>query len=760
MSDTSRAVFLSYASHDAEAARRICDALRAAGVEVWFDQSELRGGDAWDAKIRKQIKECALFVPVISANTQARAEGYFRLEWKLAADRSHLIARDHPFLVPVVIDDTPNGSARVPEEFHAVQWTRVRPTEPIGAFCRQVRTLLGESANAPSASGQASPRPASVRPVKVRRAGGSRWPWLALAAVLAVLSVAMWRPWQKSGTSMAPSGEGALPADKSIAVLPFANLSPDHDNEFFADGIHEDLLTNLQNIRELRVVSRTSVLGFRGTTKKINDIARELNVAYVLSGSVRRDGNTVRVSAQLINARTDAQLWSPQPYDRDLSATGVFKIQSEIAQSIATALRTQLSPQEKNLIDQRPTENLAAYDLYLKSRALVSAPTLAAAAELLEEAVRLDPSFALAWARLSRVHGLLYSNRQDYSPARLEKVKAAIDTAVKLSPNHPEVLHSLGRYYYAGFFDFGRALEYYEQVARMQPNNADIWHSIGAVHRRQGRWRECVADFRRGVELDPGDTGNAIQLARTLQAGRRYDEARLEYQRLSRRLGPESVSGAFDAAVVSFQATGSVAEVNAFFAQLTPQQLVERVGQRKFWAATTGNFSEYFRLEESASVAASDEAGGLIGSTMSALMPALILAAQGDLAAARARLPDARARLEREPLNPRVWARVGMVAALRGEKEEAQRCARRAVELMPESKDAFSGMAYAASWAFVLAWTGDKDRAIAEYSRLLRLPFSGLNVHEMKRDPTYHPLRGDPRFEALLNDSKNNAPLF
>jgi tetratricopeptide (TPR) repeat protein len=428
----------------------------------------------------------------------------------------------------------------------------------------------------------------------------------------------------------------------------------------------------------------------------------------------------------------------------------------------AEALRAQLSPQEKILIEQRPTENLAAYDLYLKSRALAGSALPAAQARL-EEAVRLDPGFALAWARLSRVHGLIYSNRYDTSPARLEKIKTAIDTAVKLAPSHPEVLHSLGRYYYAGFFDYRRALEYYEQVARMQPNNGDIWHSIGAVHRRQGHWAECVADFRRGVQLDPGDTGNAFQLARTLMVGRRYDEARLEFRRVVSRLG-EKTAAAFELARVSFQATGSVAEMNAFLAQFkdTPEEYRVALPLRKAWATLTGDFPEFANLERRSAADPNDEPTnfGQATATQQILAPALVRAAQGDRDGAQARLPELRSRLEREPLNPALWSRLGMVEALRGNKDEAFHSVQKAVALATANADATSGAVYGSSLAFVHAWTGDKDRAIAEYSRLLRLPFSGLNVHEMKRDPTYHPLRGDPRFEALLNDPKNNAPLF
>jgi len=359
-----KAVFLSYASQDADAARKICDALRAAGVEVWFDQSELRGGDAWDAKIRKQIKECALFVPVISANTQARAEGYFRLEWKLAADRSHLIAHDHPFLVPVVIDETANASARVPAEFHGVQWTRLLQGATTAAFCARVADLLGGEESTPLAA----PSRRAVTPrLTAKTAPRARWLVPTAIGVIVVVGLGVWRPWRNSNAlnpahvpaAPAPSQAAAVaPAlgPKSIAVLPFGNLSPDKDNEYFTDGIHEDVLGQLLNIRELHVISRTSVMSYRGTAKRVGEIARELGVAFILEGTVRRANSVVRVSAQLIDARTDTPVWSMPPIDRELTTAAIFKIQLEIAQSIAGALRTKLSPQERKLLEQRPTE--------------------------------------------------------------------------------------------------------------------------------------------------------------------------------------------------------------------------------------------------------------------------------------------------------------------------------------------------------------------------------------------------------------------
>ena len=317
MSDSTKAVFLSYASQDAEAARRIADALRAVGVEVWFDQNELVGGDAWDAKIRGQIGSCALFVPLISANTQARQEGYFRLEWKLAEDRSHLMAKGKAFIVPVSIDATTERGAFVPDAFTAVQWTKLPGGETSAAFVARVQKLLaGPGAAVVGATAVSAPSSAAAPAAK---AGLPLWVTAALGVVvLGLVAFVFMRPSAKEAASATkpvaetktasappasnlppPTSAVPLAPAKSIAVLPFANMSPDKDNEFFADGVHEDVITNLAKIRDLKVISRTSVLAYRDpASRNLKKIAAELGVATVLEGSVRRVGTKVRVTAQ------------------------------------------------------------------------------------------------------------------------------------------------------------------------------------------------------------------------------------------------------------------------------------------------------------------------------------------------------------------------------------------------------------------------------------------------------------------------------
>jgi TolB-like protein len=459
---STRGVFLSYAREDTEAAKRIADALRGFGVEVWFDQSELRGGDAWDSKIKSQIRECSLFVAIISSNTQARGEGYFRREWKLAIERTHDMAAGIPFLIPLVVDQTPESKALVPEEFMKFQWTRLPDGIPTAQFVERVKRLtekpLSVVEDIPSPRPAVAPSPAASPAKK----GVPGWAW-GLGAGFVVAIAAFFLTRHKAEPPAAPDARAeakpesrpAEPApaadakvgEKSIAVLPFANMSDEKDNAFFTDGIQEDILTNLALVHELRVVSRTSVQRYRDTTKPISQIASELGVAYILEGSVRRSGNKVRVTGQLIQAATDQHVWA-KAYDRDM--TDIFAIQSELSQAIASELKAALSPEEKAQLDRQPTQNTAAYDLYLRARSMDDISDLHKREQILEKALALDPSFARAWGDLADEYAEDAFDEHEGMDSLLAKAKAAIDKAVQLAPDDPGVISSLGTFYYYG----------------------------------------------------------------------------------------------------------------------------------------------------------------------------------------------------------------------------------------------------------------------------------------------------------------------
>ncbi|MSU50707.1 MAG: TIR domain-containing protein [Opitutus sp.] len=386
--DAKRAVFLSYASLDAEAAKRICVALRAAGIEVWFDQSELVGGDAWDAKIRGQIGDCVLFIPLVSANTQARREGYFRLEWKLADERTHLMAEGTPFILPVTIDASNERGALVPKSFLAVQWTKLPGGETTAAFGERVRSLLSGvsamEAGKPAQAGKTSPvqRDEGVAsPVQVGRALRARRIAFAFAVAILVTVVGWWIVHSRSPTattaeaaarrSAPPTSEISaaakppldLAAAKSIAVLPFENLSPEKADEIFADGMHDEVISALTKIRDLTVIARSSVLGYRKIEgRNLRQIAAELKVAHVLEGRVRRMGSQIKVTVELIEVGTGKLLWA-NPYTEEL--TNAFTIQSKLADAITTALKATFSPEEKSRIDRQFTKDPVAYELFL-----------------------------------------------------------------------------------------------------------------------------------------------------------------------------------------------------------------------------------------------------------------------------------------------------------------------------------------------------------------------------------------------------------
>ncbi len=424
MSESTKAVFLSYASQDVAAALRICAALRAAGVEVWFDQDALVGGDAWDGKIRGQINSCALFIPIISANTQARGEGYFRLEWKLAEDRSYLMAKGIPFIVPVTVDATTERGALVPDAFNAVQWTKLPAGETAAAFVLRVRQLLAGPGAPAAVTTPAAPPSGTVAPAA--RSGLPLWATGTLVtAILALVAFVVMRPTARESASPSKSGAEkkvvaatvAVPVPavnpKSVAVLPFKNLSPEKENEFFADGVHQDLLTSLAKIRDLKAISQASMLVYRDQAQPdLRKIAAELGVATILQGSVRRAAGRVKVSAQLIDARTGSQLWAD---DDERELTDVFAIQADIARKIAAALKSTLLPSEQAQIARRPTENLEAYDLFLRARQLLSVATqedrrerMEQVISLAERALALDPKFADAYGPLTTAHGHLY----------------------------------------------------------------------------------------------------------------------------------------------------------------------------------------------------------------------------------------------------------------------------------------------------------------------------------------------------------------
>jgi TolB-like protein/cytochrome c-type biogenesis protein CcmH/NrfG len=535
------AIFLSYAREDGEAARRIAEALRGFGLEVWFDMSELRGGDAWDAKIRRQIRECTLFVPIVSANTQAREEGYFRREWLQAVERKRDMAESRAFIVPVLVDDTRESDANVPEQFLKAHFTRLPGGEPTPQFVDQVKRLL---------QGQRSPDGGSrpvVRPVPSALAK-PRFPIVTIGLVVAVIALGafvIFRPSAKPELAPVPAvampttsaPKAAEPAntadDKSIAVLPFIDMSQAKDQEYFSDGLAEELLNLLAKVPALQVTSRSSAFFYKGKDIKLAQVARELNVAHILEGSVRKSGNHLRITAQLIDARTDKHVWS-ETYDRSLD--DIFAVQDEIAAAVVAELKV-------SLLGAAPKAKAAdpkAYALFLQARQMQRQLTpegLAQAVTLNQQALAIDPNLAAAWNNLAQSYAVqsdfgLRTNEEGYRLAR-----EAAKKAIAADPNSALGYALLGGVASAYDDDLQAAASNFEHALALEPTNTDIITEAMRFARGLGRPEQVIRLGEYVVAHDPVNTLAHATLGGSYARAGRYDDALASFQ-ISLRLAP------------------------------------------------------------------------------------------------------------------------------------------------------------------------------------------------------------------------------
>ena len=532
------AVFLSYASEDATAAHKICTAMRAAGIEVWFDRSELRGGDAWDAAIRRQIKSCALFLPIISANAHARAEGYFRLEWKLAVDRSHLIAPDKPFLVPVAIDGTPQDDERIPDRFRELQWTRLPGGETPPAFVERVNRLLAPSAPEARPPGAGTHPETAEGPGPRRRAGlAVTLVWAtALIVVVPVIGYYLYqaavlrRAAPAAAVTVAPApGASAIP-EKSIAVLPFIDMSEKHDQEYFSDGLAEELLDLLAQVPDLRVPARTSSFYFKGKTDDVATIAQKLRVAHLLEGSVRRSGDKIRVTAQLIRADNGYHLWS-KTYDRDVK--DIFQVQDEIANAVVTALKAQLLSSQP-LTSRHRTSNPQAFNEYLLGNQMRERDTVDANREALESyqrAAALDPSYAAAYSGIADAEWRV-ADQLTGEPAAYQRALAAAERAIALAPDAPEGYWARGNLRGTYFHDWAGAEADLRKALELDPNDAKSTREYGELLAARGDLTGGIEHLHKAVALDPLGGRARRQLAQLLLDAGKTDEAREAAQQL------------------------------------------------------------------------------------------------------------------------------------------------------------------------------------------------------------------------------------
>jgi TolB-like protein/class 3 adenylate cyclase/Flp pilus assembly protein TadD len=602
---------------------------------------------------------------------------------------------------------------------------------------------------------------------KARRSGKG---WIAIAAAIILVAALalggflLWRRASPSPSNVAAASQpaAASPAaaipEKSVAVLPFENLSANQENAFFTDGVQDEILTELARIADLKVISRTSVMQYKsGIARNLREIGQQLGVAHLLEGSVQRAGNKVRVNAQLIDTRTDAHLWA-ENYDRPLD--DVFAIQSEIAKAIANQLQAKLSPSEKAAIARPPTTDLTAYDLYLRAQALFADVTdvihakekLPQAERVLNEAVARDPHFLLAWCLLARVHAEVYWQGHDHTPARLDLANAAVQTALRLQPDAGEAHLALADYYYHGFRDFGRARSELAIARRTLPNNAEVFEYTGYIDRREGHWEEATRNLERALELDPRNFHTLQQMALTYQSQHRYADQARTYDRAltlvsgdpNTRIARAQVELDWRADIKPFQTT-----------------LATLIAEDPSVAPDVDD--PYFALCEGSPVAAaralanSPREGVVINGVNypHAYWEGVVARWQGDSAKAQAAFTAARREVEKvvekQPDFAPALSLLGMIDAGLGRKEEALREGRRACELLPISKDAIDGVALAVNLGQIYAWTGEKDLAIEQIEAVERVP-NFLSYGLLKLHPYWDSLRGDPRFEKIVAD--------
>ena len=543
--------------------------------------------------------------------------------------------------------------------------------------------------------------------------------------------------------------------DKSIAVLPFENLSDEKENAYFADGIQDDVLTNLSKIADLKVISRTSVMPYRGKGSNVREIGKALGVATILEGSVRRIGNRVRVNVQLINTDNDQHIWA-EDYDRDL--TDVFAIQTDLAQKITGELQAKLSPTEKAQMERKPTENGEAYLAFVQAQNLQCAvedfDKLKQSEQLYERAIQLDPNFALALARSSVLQSWIV-HTFDGTSVRREKARTLAERALRLQPDLPEAHLAVGFSYYYGDNNYDAALREFEIAQRGLPNESEAYLAIGAIQRRQGKWAESTANLEKAVSLNPKEIWPLQNLAFNYQMVRNYDAANKTIDR-ALALDPNA-PGPLEVKVklaIAEKGDFSVAE-NAFAAvksvPMTNEQKLKVASARADIFLLERKYKEGLQQSESLPddllAGLPGHLGGkyyLIGFARKALH---------DEPGARVAFLRAKSaveeQLKRNPDDAEVHVQLAKVLAYLDEKDSALAAAQRATELQPESKDAFGGPEIAAGVAEVYAILGDNTRVIEILDGLLGRP-SAVTVQGLKVNPIWDPLRNDPRFQALI----------
>jgi serine/threonine protein kinase/Flp pilus assembly protein TadD len=648
------------------------------------------------------------------------------------------------------------------EEIHRAQKSNVLPVEQLKAahVPSRLRSLLEsmlalEPASRPGTHElsarlqRCSPEALSKRRMRVALVA-------AALLVLAMSALFVFQPLRIQNAPLNPA------PGKSIAVLPFENRSEDKANAYFADGIQDEVLTLLSKIADLKVISRTSTQHYKSASGNLREIAEQLGAAYLLEGSVQKSGDAVRVNVQLIKAANDSHLWA-ETFDRKL--TDICSVESEIAKGIAASLQAKLTGGEEQALAVKPTNNSEAYDAYLRGlafearhRVSFSFDLLWKAAGFYERAVQLDPNFAIAWARLSRVDADLYFNRVDAATAaRGDPAKRALEYAQKLEPNSPETLLALGYYQYRVLGDYGDAITTFELVTKILPGNSEVRYALALVTRREGHWDQSVAYWEQALALDPRNMALLKDAAWTYISLRQFPAA-LKLDDRALDITPNDPDVMASKASI-YQAQGNLQQAATLLSEID--------GQKPFAAKITQlrlerNYGEAIRLLQArlAQFPFSSE----IEKAFYQLNLAFMQRLAGDTPGAKLTAEQARATYEqrhRDEPERSGWAvTLSLAYAAMGEKDSALRLAEHAIVLLPRAKDAMDGPGFEENLAFVQTIFGKNDRAISTLTQLLQTPYAyffraaPITPPLLRLDPFWDPLRGDPAFQKLCEEKQ------
>jgi TolB-like protein len=587
---------------------------------------------------------------------------------------------------------------------------------------------------------------------------GSRLVASAVVIVLAGVLFVVWARSQQNARETADLRTRGLSGSasdirKSIAVLPFENLGDKNSPSYFADGVQDNILTDLGKVGDLKVISRSGVAPYRGTKRNMKQIGRDLGVGNVLEGSVQISGDRVRINAQLIDTKTDAQIWAEQ-YDRKLE--DIFALQSEIAQTIAAQLKATLSTGEKAEIWKQPTQDLQAYDLYLRARAalrgeggIIPYQNWNVAVDLLNRAIARDPKFTLAYCLLNQAYVLQYRFGEDHSPQHLAAAKDAAETALRLEPNREEARLALARYYYHGLSDYRRTEQELSRIRSSAPHEVEFFTLASLVERRLGNFAASIRDGEKAVELDPQNASLATSLAQTYSGLRRFgDSERVTNAAIARMHGAKP-TGLLLVKNEAALGMGNVKEARAALDSIQNKNDMDYQAARLFFYLIQRDYSG----AKAFAAKATDEAKRMpdFWLTLAAIAHAEGQVNEESQANAEAKRVALLA-LGPRPDDPRLLGELSIAEAGLGQNEEALRHARQAAEILPPAVDAVAGPMCEMRLAQVLAMTGDRDGAFDKLSKLVKLPF-GLNHGDLKLNPMWDDLRNDSRFDRILAES-------